>query len=97
MGHSIFGWSLPPGVTMNDIDPPEQPCEVCGHEAGDCICPECPRCGEFGNPRCYDAHGLERTAEQIESRVALDRQLAADAKAEDEYWASRPDDSDVPL
>lgn len=62
----IFGWSLPPGVSMNDIDPSEGPCQVCGHSVDDCICPECPHCGEHGNPYCYDGHGLVRTQAQID-------------------------------
>lgn len=45
----------------------ENACEVCGKCAEDCICPECPVCGEQGNPACYDAHGLERTEAQVES------------------------------
>ena len=60
----IFGWSLPPGCSMRDIDPPEQPCEVCGEYPDNCICPECPICYDYGNPRCYLEHGLRRTEEQ---------------------------------
>jgi hypothetical protein len=85
MRSGIFGWSLPPGVTMNDIDPPERPCEVCGIEAGNCICPECPVCGEAGNPECYEAHGLVRTPEQIAGRKMYDEQRAKDVAA-DSKW-----------
>jgi len=46
MPNSIFGWSLPPGVTMRDIDPPEQPCHKCGKY--DCVCQECLVCGSYG-------------------------------------------------
>jgi hypothetical protein len=58
-----FGWSYPPGVTGNEpeISGYELPCEVCGHEAGDCICPECPACGATGDPLCYEQHGLVRS------------------------------------
>lgn len=34
----------------------EQPCEVCGYWADDCICPECPTCALQGNPACYQEH-----------------------------------------
>ena len=27
-------------------------CEVCGGDPTDCDCPECPVCGEAGNPAC---------------------------------------------
>lgn len=33
----LLGWSLPPGVTMDDIDPPER-CEHCGERK--CACNE---------------------------------------------------------
>src|SRR5262252_3846204 len=55
---SKFGWDYPPGVTQRMIDDAyghEEPCEVCGQWADNgCICPECPVCGETGNPHCYD-------------------------------------------
>ena len=41
-------------VVRND-DPPddERPCDVCGLWPHQCICPECPHCGDTGNPSCY--------------------------------------------
>jgi hypothetical protein len=39
----------------------EEPCEVCGKMPDDCICPECPDCGEYGNPHCYDGRVREFT------------------------------------
>jgi len=68
MSRSIFGWSYPPGCS----GPPdnEEPCEVCGREVDNCICPECPVCGAYGDPGCYLDHGLELTAEQVKG---LDR------------------------
>lgn len=47
----LFGWDYPPGCS----GPPEhyQNCELCGHLADSCDCPECPVCGEAGNPDCY--------------------------------------------
>ena len=67
--HGICGWDYPPGAA-NDPNAPwnqkDSPCEVCGL-IYDCICPECPVCGEQGNGYCYMRHGLERTDEQIDS------------------------------
>jgi hypothetical protein len=62
MSRSPFGWSLPPGVTTRMIDDAvggDEQCEVCGLDAADCQCPECPVCSEVGNPRCYAEHGLK--------------------------------------
>jgi hypothetical protein len=57
----------------------EGPCECCGRDPAECICPECPICGEQGNPECYrkkvsitdegrvlegKGHGLEYNREQ---------------------------------
>lgn len=56
-----FGWSYPPGAA-NDPNAPwnqeEGPCEICGEDIDNCICPECPICSEYGNPDCYRNHGL---------------------------------------
>jgi len=41
-----------------DYDPP---CEICGKFPEDCICPECPVCGNYGDPKCYQEHGLIKT------------------------------------
>jgi hypothetical protein len=69
----MAGFNLPPGCSVSDIpgNGPTPPCEVCGgnpdadnHEQTPCICPECPECGEYGNPNCYEAHGLRRNATQ---------------------------------
>lgn len=47
--------NLPPGVTHQMIEEHfgDQPCDVCHRMPDDCLCPECPRCGEVGQPRCY--------------------------------------------
>lgn len=82
MNRRIFGWSLPPGVSMSDIAPDTGPCDVCGHTDADCICPECPVCYEHGNPACYEKHGLIRTQAQIDGRKALEEAWAADAEAD---------------
>lgn len=74
MSRSIFGWSLPPGCTMQQIE--EQAgafalCDVCGHSIDDCICPECSICNEAGNLNCYrpEGHGLKFTKEQSVGRI----------------------------
>ena len=51
-------------------DPPDAYCEMCGCEVSSCICPECPECGQIGDPVCYKEHGLEDSEEQIQSRIA---------------------------
>ena len=57
-------------------EPPEPACEVCLADLSDCICPECPVCGDAGNPDCYrtapDGHGMDRTEEQISSSIRHD-------------------------
>ena len=85
----LFGWSYPPGCTSRDVEEAmgvDQPCDVCGKMADDCICPECTVCGAQGDPKCYPDHYLVETHEQLESRKAYEDQCAADAKAEAEYW-----------
>jgi hypothetical protein len=80
MSRSIFGRDLPPGCTLKHIEDAyggEGPCECCGNDPADCICPECPICGEQGHPDCYipvgetpmgmhpsRAHGMEYNREQ---------------------------------
>jgi hypothetical protein len=56
MSRSVFGWDLPPGCTQRHIDEAcgsDAPCECCGHDPNDCICPECPTCKQIGDPACY--------------------------------------------
>lgn len=33
-------------------------CEICNRDVLDCECPECPVCGEVGNPACAEQHGM---------------------------------------
>lgn len=66
-----FGWSYPPGCSGTPFDE-DYPCEVCGREVGQCVCPECPVCGEQGNPDCYEQHGMIRTDAQVESLRAAE-------------------------
>ena len=67
---SIFGYSYPPGCNGTPYDDDYQ-CEVCGgfdtingKGNNQCVCQECPVCGEVGNPDCYEEHGIELTEEQ---------------------------------
>lgn len=72
--------NLPPGVTDAMIERHFDPgqCECCGRHADDCICPECPVCGQAGNPYCYDHGHLKPTYEQV-----LGAQRARIARAQD--------------
>lgn len=36
----------------------DAPCDICKREIGDCICGECPACGEVGNPVCHSEAGI---------------------------------------
>jgi len=55
-----FGWSYPPDCSGPPDDEPEPPCEVCGKPVMKCQCPECPKCGNWGDPKCYENHGLKK-------------------------------------
>lgn len=71
MARSIFGWDLPPGCTLRHIEEAfgdEGPCECCGHDTAECICPECPTCGSTGDLNCYKedgGHGLNFNRQQL--------------------------------
>lgn len=83
-----FGWSLPAGVSQAMIDRSfgeEAPCDVCGQWEDECVCPECPVCGEYGNPKCYHGttgHGLVRSFGQVALRAEADAAIAAAAAEE---------------
>lgn len=93
-----FGWSLPPGVTSRMIDEAygvEGPCECCGKMVDDCICPECPKCGEYGNPDCYTSlgnfkapkgHGMEYNDEQLAGQAELEEYYREERKREDAMY-----------
>jgi hypothetical protein len=84
----IFGWSYPPGAA-NDPNAPynqtDQPCEVCGKFPDNCICPECPNCGAYGDPHCYDNHGLVRTEAQTCSYAEYEEQQRQEQEYYDRY------------
>jgi hypothetical protein len=72
----IFGSSLPPGVSNRMIEDAcggEGPCDVCSRPIDDCVCPECPTCGEVGRLACYDEHGLVMSDAQTAAALATSR------------------------
>jgi hypothetical protein len=77
---NMFGWDLPPGCTQRQIDEAAGvgcSCDVCGNAVEDCICPECPECGCLGDPGCYEAHGLVRSQDQVNSYAAHEARMKA--------------------
>lgn len=75
-----------------DVDPAATApciCACCGHDVeGEpgCQCPECPKCGEQGNPACYGAangaqgHGLKFTKAQLAGQAKRQEQDKTDAE-----------------
>jgi uncharacterized paraquat-inducible protein A len=59
MNSRVFGWDLPPGVSNSDLEQGDWICEICHKHVDNCECPECPVCGDHGNPNCYENHGLK--------------------------------------
>jgi len=69
-----------------------QPCDVCGYPVDDCICPVCPRCGQVGDPGCYQEvdlgicgglHGCETVEQQIgrlKYEISLDEEQLREKK-----------------
>jgi hypothetical protein len=74
----LFGWSYPP-------DDSDEICDVCGSYIDDCFCPECQKCGSYGDPKCYESHGLTRSVEQIENRKKLDEYIQKELEEETKY------------
>lgn len=105
----IFGWSYPPGAANDPNAPYNQtddgPCNVCGQRLDECICPECPLCGDVGDPSCYidydeditwtrtdmpkPPHGLVRSFAQVALLAEAERQWAGDIDAENAHWDAR--------
>ena len=83
MINGIFGWSLPPGCGTL---PGEEPfyCDVCGAiDEDQCICSECPVCGDLGNPDCYKNHGMKKTVQQEYLLDFREREFKSDLE---HYW-----------
>ena len=101
MSRRLFGWDLPPGCTMAHIEAQfgeDHPCECCGHDPADCICPECPYCHTTGDKRCYEdaSHGLKYNREQrigqAKMRVAVLKEQIQDEELFVAYMESHPEE-----
>lgn len=86
MNKSVFGWNYPPGCSGPPDD--DYPCMVCGQYEGFCECPECPVCGEYGNPECYKEHGLQLTFLQIHQRNQEQLNALWEAYQDERWWLS---------
>ena len=69
----------------------EGPCECCGNDPADCICPECPTCGAQGDSRCYDApvnggHNLRYNRDQRIGRAKLKIYMLQQQIADEEQY-----------
>lgn len=96
MGRSIFGWDLPPGCTMRDIENAfgeESPCLICGRFSDDCLCPECPKCFNFGDPKCYKEHGLVITDEQILGQRQIMLEEVLQKELDEELYKAHMEDN----
>lgn len=86
MRRSIFGWSYPPGCSG---PPDEEPiCVICNGnvDANECVCHECPVCGSYGDPYCYEHHGMVQTFKQIKQSMYFEMLWEEEAKGEAKYW-----------
>lgn len=60
---------------------------LCFTDPDRCACPECPVCGEAGNPDCYVKHGLKKTFLQVDRSWVVEDQNLAQCEAEDRLAA----------
>jgi hypothetical protein len=83
----MTGWNMPPGCNVRDIPGQEDyPCECCGHDSADCICPECPVCKESGNKECYKSGHLEFNKQQLIGQSKLQIFILKDQIADEESY-----------
>lgn len=55
---------------MPQLNQGEEPtCKICFCIKRACLCPECPQCGERGNPKCYKDHPLKLNVYQLVLRT----------------------------
>jgi hypothetical protein len=92
----LFGWSYPPGCS----GPPDDDiiCEIClkNVDKGECVCPECPVCGEYGDPECYLKGHMEVNDEQIKMNKEETAKLIEEARQENLMWEDcKPTDFDI--
>ena len=100
----MTGWNYPPGVTGNEpyLTGDEGPCECCGHDVTDCICPECPVCGSQGDQRCYIPeyphigekmeYNREQRIGQTKMRIAMYREMIQDAEQFIAFMEEHPEE-----
>lgn len=74
-------------------DEPDYPCEICGEIIDNCICDECPICGDYGNPTCYRDHGMKRTELQRFYLECNEREWAKEIELENEYFNQLDEES----
>jgi len=91
-----------------DLIMDEHHCEMCGQDTNICICPECPRCGEIGNPMCYqevdlgicgELHGKETLEQKIGKQkweVRCLKEQLCDAMQALDYLKEQKDRRDNP-
>lgn len=78
--------NLPPGVSDRMIDQAfgaDEQCVVCKCGVEDCICPECPHCGEMGNPACYVASSQHLTFLRLNKAQLMNRSKVKIAELEE--------------
>jgi hypothetical protein len=74
------------------------PCECCGRDPAECICPECPYCYTTGDKQCYEdaSHGLKYNREQrigqAKMRIAMLREQIQDEEMFVAYMESHPEE-----
>lgn len=68
----MAGFNLPPGVSPGMIPGEgDSVCDICGQEAGACVCPDCPKCNAQGDPNCYAVHGMTLNKAQLVERQKI--------------------------
>ena len=86
------------GFSIIDTNPPDgelEQCAICGRDPYTCVCPECPKCGEQGRPKCYEDHDMEYTEAQIEAIEKWEAYIMAEIENEKNYYRSIEEDLEV--
>jgi hypothetical protein len=84
----MTGWNMPPGCNVRDIPGcgDDFPCDCCGRDPADCICPECVVCGEQGNEKCYKSGHLEFNKQQLIGQAKLRIGVLKDQISDDDSY-----------